>query len=184
MLGLAQLGWWLVMAVTATVDSSTRPNLQRCHGVYANGGLVLMVLASIMASNPSAPQFAKESVPEVYWSNPGFLKLNTIVSWFWEFLFAIQLGASLLMAFSEPKGIERTLLNIVPIVTVVGRAFLTPPLVDYLKKSYKKQAASADTATGSKQAPLDAYLRIPTDGNMRALVQEVSRHEQSNKLQR
>jgi intracellular septation protein A len=64
-----------------------------------DGGLLLVVLASLVLKNPFTLQYAREETPQELWSNPLFIALNVRITWAWALAFAINAGADALLAF-------------------------------------------------------------------------------------
>jgi hypothetical protein len=58
-----------------------------------DGGLLLIVLASLAVDRPFTLQFARESVPQEYWQTPLFLATNRRISAAWAVAFAVMTGA-------------------------------------------------------------------------------------------
>jgi hypothetical protein len=69
--------------------------------LLARATLALIAWASILAGQPFALQYARESVPEVYWRTPGFIHAGFFISMVWGIIFLIALGASLFRPYLE-----------------------------------------------------------------------------------
>lgn len=57
-----------------------------------DGGLALIVLFSLAIRRPFTLQYAKESVPEQFWTHPLFIRTNYIISAVWAMNFLISAG--------------------------------------------------------------------------------------------
>ncbi len=55
-----------------------------------NASLLLIMLVSILIKKPFTLQYARESVPEEMWDSPGFIAVNTLISWVWVGAMAIM----------------------------------------------------------------------------------------------
>jgi intracellular septation protein A len=62
-------------------------------------GLLVIVLGSLVARRPFTLQFAREEVPEEFWSNPQFVATNCKISGAWAAAFVILVLADFVMAF-------------------------------------------------------------------------------------
>jgi hypothetical protein len=72
--------------------------------LLARGTLAAITWASIIAGQPFALQYARESVPEAYWRTPGFIHTGYLISVVWGILFLMALGASLFKPYLEQVG--------------------------------------------------------------------------------
>jgi carotenoid cleavage dioxygenase len=63
--------------------------------------LAVIAWGSIFAGRPFALQYARESVPEVYWHTPGFIHTGYFISIVWGIIFLIALGASLFRPYLD-----------------------------------------------------------------------------------
>jgi hypothetical protein len=66
--------------------------------------LVAIAWGSIIAGQPFALQYARESVPEAYWHTPEFIRTGYFISIVWGIIFLIALGASLFRPYLEQVG--------------------------------------------------------------------------------
>ena len=66
--------------------------------------LVAIAWGSIIAGQPFALQYARESVPEAYWQTPEFIHTGYFISIVWGIIFLIALGASLFRPYLEQVG--------------------------------------------------------------------------------
>ncbi|MGH6981957.1 MAG: hypothetical protein ACREFC_12195 [Stellaceae bacterium] len=69
-----------------------------------DGGMTLIVLASLIVRRPFTLQYAKEQVPEQFWNNPIFLRTNDLITsvWFLAFLVSAACDAASLWAPAVP----------------------------------------------------------------------------------
>jgi hypothetical protein len=74
---------WPVLGVRLGVDS----------------GLLIIVLCSMALKQPFTLQYAKESVPKVYWGEPSFVRTNFKLTAVWAAAFAAIVAADALMFF-------------------------------------------------------------------------------------
>jgi hypothetical protein len=58
-----------------------------------DGGLLIIVLVSLAIDRPFTLQFARESVPQEYWTTPQFIATNRRISAAWAAAFAVMTGA-------------------------------------------------------------------------------------------
>ena len=63
--------------------------------------LVAIAWGSIIAGQPFALQYARESVPEAYWHTPEFIYTGYLISIVWGIIFLIALGASLFRPYLD-----------------------------------------------------------------------------------
>lgn len=68
------------------------PSLVR---LVINGGLMLIVLASLAAKKPFTLPYAKETTPPPIWDLPIFLQVNTTISAAWGAAFGVMTAADL-----------------------------------------------------------------------------------------
>ena len=57
-----------------------------------DGGLALIVLFSLAIRRPFTLQYARETVPEQYWTHPLFIRTNLVISAVWAVNFLISAG--------------------------------------------------------------------------------------------
>jgi hypothetical protein len=69
-----------------------------------DGGLALIVLISLVIRRPFTLQYAKEQVPEQFWSSPIFIRTNDLISaaWFGTFLISAACDAAAIWLPSVP----------------------------------------------------------------------------------
>ena len=62
--------------------------------LVVNGGLTLIALVSLAIGQPFTLQYAKEQVPEQYWTAPLFIRTNRLITIVWTIAFAIGMAAT------------------------------------------------------------------------------------------
>jgi hypothetical protein len=69
-----------------------------------DGGLALIVLVSLAIRRPFTLQYAREQVPEQFWSSPIFLRTNALITgaWFGAFLISAACDAAAIWLPSVP----------------------------------------------------------------------------------
>ena len=82
-----------------------------------DGGLLLVVLVSIMIRRPFTLQYAREQAPRDGWDTPEFIHVNYVITAVWGLAFAVMVAADLVMAYlpnlPPSVGIGATLLAII-----------------------------------------------------------------------
>jgi carotenoid cleavage dioxygenase len=69
--------------------------------LLARATLAAIAWVSIIAGQPFALQYARESVPEAYWRTPEFIHTGYFISIVWGIIFLIALGASLFRPYLD-----------------------------------------------------------------------------------
>jgi hypothetical protein len=64
-----------------------------------DGGLLLIVLASIALRRPFTLQYARESATPAQWNNPAFIRANYIITAAWAAAFAVMVVADLILVY-------------------------------------------------------------------------------------
>jgi hypothetical protein len=64
-----------------------------------DGGLLLIVLISILIRRPFTLQYAREQVARELWGNPEFIRTNYIITAVWALAFAVMVAADVLMLY-------------------------------------------------------------------------------------
>ena len=91
--------------------------------LIVDGGLCAIVLLSIAFRRPFTIQYAREQVPQQYWSSPTFKRTNYIISAAWAAAFAIMLVAEAALVFAP--NVPRSVGIGVIVAALVGAAFFT-----------------------------------------------------------
>jgi hypothetical protein len=60
-----------------------------------DGGLFVIVLASILIGRPFTMQYAREQVAPEYWNSPRFMSVNRLISGAWATAFAVLVAADI-----------------------------------------------------------------------------------------
>lgn len=70
-----------------------------------DAGLLLVVLASLALRQPFTLQYAKEQIAPEFWTNPGFIRTNYIITGVWALAFALLVAteAAILHVPSVPQ---------------------------------------------------------------------------------
>jgi hypothetical protein len=74
----------------AVASDSTHAWLERWSGEVANVALVVIALGSIAMRQPFTLAYAKEQAPREMWTDPGFLRVNYVITWAWAIAFGIE----------------------------------------------------------------------------------------------
>jgi len=69
--------------------------------LVVDSGLFTIAVASIAMRNPFTLQYAREQVAREFWSNPGFLRTNYIVTGVWAAAFAVMTAADSAATFAQ-----------------------------------------------------------------------------------
>jgi hypothetical protein len=85
-----------------------------------DGGLLLIILLSMLVRSPFTLQYAREQVPASVQSSPTFIKTNYILTAVWSLAMAILVVADLAMHFLPNLPLR---LEIVVIFAALGGAF-------------------------------------------------------------
>lgn len=81
--GVAAAPPWTVATVRLAVD----------------GGLLAIVLVTLLIGRPFTLQYAREQVPEQYWTTPSFLAANRRITAVWALAFAVMAAADAAAAY-------------------------------------------------------------------------------------
>jgi hypothetical protein len=66
-----------------------------------DGGLFLVALTSLIVGQPFTLQYARESVPQEFWTSPVFFTTNVRITAVWTVAFAIMTGADAAAQYVE-----------------------------------------------------------------------------------
>lgn len=95
-LDIGTVGFFAILTVAAlTVD---RAWFERFANPLSDGALALISLVSIVIGIPFTMQYARETVPEQYWTSPGFIRAGYLISGAWCASFIVQTLSTLLAA--------------------------------------------------------------------------------------
>lgn len=67
--------------------------------LLVDAGLLLVVLASLALKQPFTVQYAKEQVAAEFWTNPGFLRTNYVITGVWALAFALLVATEAAMLY-------------------------------------------------------------------------------------
>jgi hypothetical protein len=99
---------WSILHVRLCVDS----------------GLLAIVLISIAVRRPFSIQYAREQVPTEYWTAPGFIHANYVITTVWAAAFLVMVIADLTMLYLRAVplsvGIVATVIAVVLAATFTG----------------------------------------------------------------
>lgn len=85
------------LAVYAWLTHAEWPLLQV--RLLVDAGLMLVVLISLAIRQPFTLAYAREQVPQSRWSDPGFLRVNNVITAAWALAFALMVAADVLMLY-------------------------------------------------------------------------------------
>lgn len=80
--------------------------------LLVDGGLLAIVLGSMLVGTPFTLQYAYERVAPELWQHPAFVRKNYIITAVWAAAFAIMVAADLLMRVKPGLGVLVTVLAI------------------------------------------------------------------------
>ncbi|MFT3987336.1 hypothetical protein [Aestuariivirga sp.] len=67
--------------------------------LLVDGGLLLIVLATLVLRQPFTLQYAREGVPKEFWDRPEFLRTNDVITAVWALAFAAMVFADLILLY-------------------------------------------------------------------------------------
>ncbi|MDM0111724.1 hypothetical protein QTI66_06155 [Variovorax sp. J22R133] len=85
------------LAVGAWATHAEWPILQV--RLWVDAGLLFIVLISLVVRRPFTLGYAREQVPQEYWSSPRFVRTNDIITSAWALAFAVMVAADVLMLY-------------------------------------------------------------------------------------
>jgi hypothetical protein len=92
---ILDVGSLVLFGATALCMLSAMPDLTaNTVRLIVNGGLTLMALVSLAIGQPFTLQYAKERIPEQYWTAPLFIRTNQLITIVWTLAFAIGTAAT------------------------------------------------------------------------------------------
>lgn len=76
--------------LVAFASPGTRTWLELWGGEVANVAVLAIAFGSVVLRMPFTIQYAREDVPQEYWHEPEFLRVNYLITWVWVVAFAIE----------------------------------------------------------------------------------------------
>jgi hypothetical protein len=98
-----------------------------------DGGLLLIVLASIAIRQPFTLQYAREQVRREVWGTPGFIKTNYVITAVWALAFGALVIADLILVYVP--GLPPRVGVIVTILALVGAVKFTSWYPDHRRSA-------------------------------------------------
>lgn len=135
--GNALLFCGLVVAVYLAPQAWTLPAAR----LVVDGGLLLIVLVSILIGRPFTLAYAREQVPQERWSDPRFIRANYIISGVWALAFLISFVANL-VRFEDPS--QPLWVNILAEAVSIGGAIW---FTAWYPKRLRRQAQAAGASS-------------------------------------
>lgn len=93
--------------------------------LFIDGGLFVIVLASLATRLPFTLQYAREQVPREFWARPEFVRANYVITVAWGLAFAVMVGADVAMLYlpTLPSwvGVAATVMAIAGAIAFTGR---------------------------------------------------------------
>jgi len=103
-------------------------------GVLIYATLTTVTSVSLLAGKPFTLQYAREMVDKALWENPGFIRVNILITSVWDGVFLLNLGLTAI-ALLNPGFIGRIALLLTCAVIMAGIIF-TLWYPDYVRKKY------------------------------------------------
>lgn len=132
LLDLISVAFFAALTIAGLIlDRSQLMWLEDYSQAISSGVLALVVLGSL-AFVPFTEQYARERVPEQYWSKPSFKRVNRTLTLVWGLTFAVC--ALLGVIAQHDRGGSAWLNWILPIVLLVGAFKFTAWYPDHVKE--------------------------------------------------
>ena len=95
---LLEVGTLLLFAGLAALAAATgaRWSVLRVR-LYVDGGLLAIVLLSVLLRRPFTMPYARAQAPAEVWATPRFLRMNMVISGAWVLVFAVIVAADAVM---------------------------------------------------------------------------------------
>jgi len=118
---ILELGTLVLFAGLALYAVLARPDWSLATvRLLVDGGLLAIVLASLVLRRPFTLQYARAQVPQEFWNSPVFLHTNYAITGVWALAFAVMVAADLsfiyLSALPPQVGIAATVVAIIAAV--------------------------------------------------------------------
>ena len=146
-----------------------------------NASLLLIMLVSIFIKKPFTLQYARESVPEEMWDSPGFIAVNTLISWVWVGAMTVMTVLALIPpivqgdATMNDGGAPLSIICywVIPF-TAMGLAILfTTKYPDWFGAEFEDAPAGA-SAPPVPPLPTSAPTDHPVEGSARLVLDPIS----------
>jgi tryptophan-rich sensory protein len=103
-----EVGSTLAFAVLTILTYATDDRfLERWIQPITSGALLAIAVGSIVAGRPFARQYAREHVPEQFWTSPRFLRTTLIITWVWAAVFAVMTVSALIPPIEDGQNTFR-----------------------------------------------------------------------------
>ena len=99
---ILEVGTFILFAGLAAYATTEDANDWRIATVrlYVDGGLLLIVLISLLMRRPFTLQYAREQTPERVRNTPAFVRANYVITGAWAAAFAVMVVADLLLLYA------------------------------------------------------------------------------------
>jgi hypothetical protein len=105
--------------VAFVVDPAANDWLQRYGRAIAAALLAAIALLSVALNMPFTEQYARETVPERYWSSPKFKSINRQLSLMWAAVFALFVPSHIIAGYVDTQRANTIFNWVIPIALVV-----------------------------------------------------------------
>lgn len=148
------IGTLAVFAILTIVAYATDDTfLERWIQPLSNGALLAIAVVSLLIGRPFVRQYAREAVPEEYWSSPRFLRTTLVITWAWIAAFAVMTVSALIPPIVDG---DATLLDqdetlgivfywVIPFLTLAVAILFTKWYPDSVERRSASAAASVET---------------------------------------
>jgi len=122
--------------LSALAFTAPHSPLHHYTGVLSFGWLALIAWSTLAVRRPFTLGIAKLGAPRELWDNPGFLRVNVVITTVWAICFTITAAISAILAINNASSLVTTLIQVV--------AFVVPAVftVRYPKIIQARQAAA------------------------------------------
>ncbi len=122
--------------VAVNADAATNEWLARYARAVAAGVLALIAFGSLMLT-PFTAQYARETVPEQFWSSPAFASVNRRITAIWGFVFLLMVPSHILAGAINTHRASTVFNWIVPIVLVAFAVKQTARLSEHAGETHQ-----------------------------------------------
>lgn len=92
------------------------------NSVLAWSTFALVAWGSLLAGSPFTAQYAREAVPAEYWDNPGFRRVNVVITVVWGTIFAVNAALAAAIGLN-PGGLSGRTGAWLPALPYIGTVF-------------------------------------------------------------